>query len=165
MVILPIHQLTRYHQLKIDWQEHAGIIDNWTTTRFKYIHPTIMNPQQCTIHRAIQKLLKSRFNLMVSMDNNFISWTWLSVNFCFWLGSDNSLICLVGFHLNFFSLLQFIWRVEHKKQQRWKMHDAVPGKVFLVTTGLTSSSSKLSITASGCKHIQRHLRVPYAQYI
>ena len=38
---------------------------------------------------------------VMSLENNFISWTWLSVNLCCRLSSGDSLIRLVGFHLNF----------------------------------------------------------------
>ena len=41
---------------------------------------------------------------VMSMDNNFISWTWLSVNLCYRWSSGDSLICLVEVYLNFMFL-------------------------------------------------------------
>ena len=48
---------------------------------------------------------------VMSLENNFISWTWLGVNLCCRLRSGDSLIRLVGFYLNF-SVLYFSWRVK-----------------------------------------------------
>ena len=49
---------------------------------------------------------------VVSLDNIFISWTWLSENLCCRPGGTwriDSIVCWIGFHLNF-SFLQFVWR-------------------------------------------------------
>ena len=70
-------------------------------------HPSMqlvkkISEQLC--HIQYQYCIQTRAPSLVSPDNIFISWTWLSGNFCCrfrgtW--QTDSLICLVEFHLNF----------------------------------------------------------------